>query len=167
MVNNPPPLDDPKSAMATARLLWTALLLGQCLLLGGASAFTLLHMGGHQVDTGHMLSYIALFMCITMIPAGYVLRSQMYKRHWVDSTVRPRGYLLGNVVLWAICEGISLLGLVAVVLSGELLPTVIPTVLALGVLVVNFPNGAAMMGQGSNNPYEHPLKPAVHRQPRR
>ncbi len=151
--------DEPKSAMATARLLWTMLLLGQGALLAGASALVLMNMGGQQPDTGYMLSYIALFMCVTMIPAGYVLRAQTYKRHWVGPSVRPRGYLLGNVILWAICEGIALLGLVATVFSGVLLPTLIPTILALGVLVVNFPNGAAMLGAGSNNPYEHPLPP--------
>ncbi|NJL30858.1 MAG: hypothetical protein HC898_04090 [Phycisphaerales bacterium] len=155
--------DQPQSALATARLLWTALLLGQAVLLFGACAFTLMQMGGGQTDTGHLLSYIALFMCLTMIPAGYVLRAQMYKRHWVGQAVRPRGYLLGNVILWAMCEGISLLGLVSVVLSGELIPNLIPTVLALGVLVVNFPNGAAMFGHGSNNPYEHALKPRPRR----
>ena len=85
---------------------------------------------------------------VIVIPIGYILRTQIYKRGWRGPVITPGAYLTGNVVLLGICEGSSLFGLVVTFLNGSLWPTIIPSVIAMGVGAINFPNGLAMQPTG-------------------
>lgn len=142
-----PPTDPTPAnrALTTTRLIWAAMLIGQVMFLfvivflwSSNAAF------GPSPDMAWLLFQAAVVTLIVAVPVGYVCRQQVYKRNWVGDAIKPQGYLTGNVVLLALCEGVSMLGLVATLLNGSLWPTLAPSVIAMAVQVINFPNGRAM-----------------------
>lgn len=133
------------NALLTVRLIWFALLSGQaafCLAIA-----MVWNAGGVEPLAPpliNLLTLINLAAVVVLVPLGYFIRNQCYKRHWHAHVVAPRGYVLGNVVLLAICEGLAMFGLVVTLLSGAIGLTIVPAVIALAVQLVNFPNGRAM-----------------------
>ena len=134
---------DPKRALLTARVIWAALLAGQVILL-----IVVTMMMGKVTGVGpaviNSLHFSSVGFLILAVPAAMFVRNQTYKKNWVGNRVTPQGYLRGNLILWAACEGASLLSLIVTLLAGALMPFVIPSAFSLAVLVVNFPNGAPM-----------------------
>ena len=142
--NTPGPMPADKALMTT-RLVWVALLMGQVMFLF-VIVFLWSSSGAFQPssDTAWILFLVAVVMLVLAVPVGYVCRQQIYKRNWVGDVITPQGYLTGNVVLLALCEGVSMLGLVATLLNGSLWPMLVPSVIAMTVQGINFPNGRAM-----------------------
>lgn len=132
-------------ALMTTRLIWAAMLMGQVIFL-----FVIVFLWSSSAsfqpspDTAWVLFLVTVAVLVSAVPVGYVCRQQIYKRNWVGDVITPQGYLTGNVVLLALCEGVSMLGLVATLLNGSLWPTLAPSVIAMAVQVINFPNGRAM-----------------------
>jgi hypothetical protein len=54
---------------------------------------------------GGILFEVAVLMLLMAVPAGYLLRGQIYKRGWQGPAIAPQAYVAGNVVLWAMGEG--------------------------------------------------------------
>ena len=138
----------PEASLRTTRAVWAALLLGQ---LGFLVAVVVMwNMGrgqGAAPEKARLLFYLSLLMLLS-IPVGYVVRSQMYKSGWEGNAVSPKAYFLGNLVLLALCEGVSLAGLVATFMNGSLWPTIVPSAIAMGVQAINFPHGGPMQPTG-------------------
>ena len=132
-----------KQAQARAWMVWAAQVMGLVTLATVLIALTVL--GERDKETPEfpffLLSLGALF---TALPAGLFIRGQVFKRHWVGEVVTPAGYLQGNLIAWACCEGVALMSLVFVLVSGELFPTVISAGVAGGLLLALWPNGRAM-----------------------
>ena len=126
-----------------ARIIWGALLMGQFAFMG-VVAFLL--NGGFEanVEVGQLVFYAAIAALLTGVPTGYVIRMQTYKKHWRENVITPQGYMAGNIILLAICEGASILGLIATLLSGAFGLPLAVCGLAMGVQIVNFPNGKPM-----------------------
>ena len=82
-------------------------------------------------------------MLVTSVPVGYFIRGQIYKKNWEGDVVTPKGYMMGNIVLLAMCEAVSLCGLVATMI-GHVVWFAVPSLLAMAVQVVNFPLGGPM-----------------------
>lgn len=150
-MNDPHEHLDPDRALLSSRVLWAALLGGQvvfiiviAVLQGQATGPTLGNPA--MLDT---LFWIAVAMVVLGVPVGYVLRMQMYKRYWERDVIRPRGYVTGNLLLWAVCEGASMFGLVLVMLAGDFWPWVLPSAAAMAVQVINFPDGKPMFAGGA------------------
>jgi len=127
------------------RVIWAAMLMGQGMFL---FVIVFLWSSGASFqpspDTAWLLFLVTVVVLVSAVPVGYVCRQQIYKRNWVGNVITPQGYLTGNIVLLALCEGVSMLGLVATLLNGSFWPTLAPSVIAIGVQVINFPNGRAM-----------------------
>jgi len=142
--------NNPREALMVARLIWVALLGGQIIL---AVAVVVLNWTGHQLEhaaVGGILAGISGLMLIGGVPAGLFIRGQILKRHWVGGAVQPGGYLTGNLILWAMIEGASIVGLIAALIAGSLWPYGVPAAAAIGLLAVLRPDGRAM--QPSPNP---------------
>ena len=158
MTDNPPPGEMTREkALMMIRMVWAALLAGQitflCVILviwSSQSGFKT------QPQTAQMLLYVSLGMLLTMVPVGYLLRSQIYKAHWREQAVAPMGYFMGNLLLLALCEGVALAGLVATLLDGQLLPAVLPSVAAMAIQVINWPHGLPMQPAFPNLPQQNP-----------
>ena len=133
-------------ALWTVRILWAALLMGQLIFLGVIVVVWETNPSFQpSPDVVKILFPIVIGMLLVGVPIGYVWRGQVYKRYWQDNVVAPQGYVGGNLFLLALCEGISLFGLATTMLNGSLWPTVVPSVIAMAVQVVNWPNGQAMV----------------------
>lgn len=135
----------PTSAVLTLRVLWGALLLGQVSLV-----VVILAMGEQRFQTDKMKDFVQglfwlswAFLAI-VVPAGYFLRNQIYKRYWREQAIEPGAYVIGNLLLLTMLEGMALFGWILALLGGRFLPTALPSFVAMGVQVINFPTGAPL-----------------------
>ena len=133
----------PAGALMALRVIWGALLFGQVALL---AVVVVLRGSGAQGpgESVTALFWLDVAFLGVAIAVGSFVRGQIYKRHWVGDVIMPRGYVLGNVVLLALLEAASIFGLLVTLLHGRLMPTVIPTFIAMGLQAINFPTGAPM-----------------------
>jgi len=139
----------PARTLLTARVLWYALVAGSVTFL---IFIAMLITRGltHPIadDAAQLLTRITWAMLLVALPLGYFLRMQCYKRHWRGELIAPQGYLVGNLILWALCEGCLLATLGVTLLVGTLWPAVAPALIALAVLFYNHPDGRAMFARG-------------------
>lgn len=91
-----------------------------------------------------MLLYVSAIALAVLTPMGYFARAQMYKAHWRGGAVTPGGYLMGNLVLLVFLQSAGLVALLAVLMIGRVLPTLLLALLALAVQLANFPHGRPM-----------------------
>jgi hypothetical protein len=137
----------PRQALLTTRIVWAAMLAGLLVFLIVVAVMVSQNAGpaaGGGDPIGLTVFYVALAALFVAVPVGYILRSQTYKRHWQDEIVTPSGYFIGNLMLWALLEGVAFLGLVATMLHGDFFPTILPTIAGMALMVINFPTGAPM-----------------------
>lgn len=140
-----------RRSLFTTRIVWFALLMGQLLFAGvvlfSNSTHTTPPSGGMEVMT-----YIVVGMFFLFVPTGYFLRMQIYKRHWQGDVVTHQGYYVGNLILWALCDGVALFGLVVTLVQREWGLAAVVSAAAMVVQLINFPTGAPMRPA---NPYQH------------
>lgn len=129
------------------RILWAALLAG-LLFFGVMVAVGIMNQAGEPaadtVELANLLLVLGVGLLVVLMPMGYFIRMQCYKRYWRGEVVAPEGYFKGNLVLLAICEGLALFGLVGCLMHGSFWPNVLTTLGALMVHMINFPTGRAM-----------------------
>ena len=136
-----------RSAIMTTRIIWAALLMGQVVFL---AVVLTLRQNAEESDAAktspisHMLFYTGVFMLIVAVPAAYFLRSTIYRRGGSDRNVTPQAYITGNILFLAICEGVSFVGLIGILLSGTMWPHLAISMVAIAVQSLNFPTGNVM-----------------------
>jgi hypothetical protein len=145
-------------ALLAGRVVWTAVLLFQVWALfsvatarpnpvnetppGGWDAPTVAAMSRVGLHPKRRQVYVCLGLAVVVMVLGHGARTQTYKRYWRQHRIAPRGYLLGNVILWCGCAGAA--GLVYASGRGPLWMTTLPAVAVVGVHLIQFPNGRAM-----------------------
>ncbi|MEX0774900.1 MAG: hypothetical protein WD042_04195 [Phycisphaeraceae bacterium] len=126
------------------RIIWLAMLMGEV----GFMAVIAVLIGNQSVqaeaELARLMLLISTGMLLTLVPLGYFIRSQIYKRHWVGDAVTAQGYVTGNIVLLALCEASAFAGLLGCMFGGSFWPGAVPVVLAMIVQVINYPTGSAM-----------------------
>lgn len=129
----------PQQAVVLARVIWGALVAGQV-------AFAVMVLVGlpETAELGDPslypeLLYVSVAMLVVLTAAGYFGRMQVYKANWQGHAVTPRGYLMGNLLLFILLETVSIAALVAVVVTQKVMPTVVVAALSLLIQLVNFP----------------------------
>lgn len=95
------------------------------------------------------------------IPAAFFIRSRIFKGYWQGQLVSPRNYLFGMLLIWCALELGGLLSLIGCLMSGKLVPTLVPGLLAFMLFTPLWPNGHAMTRRLKN---EH--DPADYEEPR-
>jgi len=115
---------------------------------GGGSASG----GGSVSGGGQTLMIVSLTAVIGTAALGYFLRMQAYKKHWVGSRIERAGYFTGNLLLLALIEAGALVAVVCAYLAGGVGQELMPLILSLILLALNFPNGRAMLHQGGHLP---------------
>jgi len=128
------------------RLLWGAMLMGQVAFLVVLVVLILQGMQGYVTDAGtaQNLLYISSGVMIFGALVGYFLRMQIYKAGWENDHVKPDAYFMGNLILFATLETVSLVALVSVLLVAQLIPFALPALVALILMAVNFPSSSPM-----------------------
>jgi hypothetical protein len=139
-----------KRMLLTTRVMWFALLAGQLVWV----MFVAMLISNGMVapvkdEVAAKFLIVSWAMVIVAVPLGYFLRMQTYKRHWQADVIAPQGYLVGNLFLWALCEGCSVVTIGFALLEGTLWPSLVPSLVALSVQVFNYPDGRAMFPPGA------------------
>lgn len=127
--------------LLVARILWASLLAGEVAF--AAIVIVLLANGNlapQAPQSAGLFTVVAACMLVTCVPLGYFLRGQIYKRGWRGHVIEPPAYMSGNLVLWAMCEGVAMFGLTALLVTGGWAALGV-AVVAAGVQVINYPNG--------------------------
>src|SRR5690606_27539302 len=94
-----------------------------------------------NVSASQVLLGVNSVMLLICVAIGYFARMQLYKRHWHDNVVQPEGYFSGNLMLFALCEGMALLSIVNAMMAQEWYPYLLPGLAAVLVILINFPTG--------------------------
>ena len=145
MAAGPFDLLSPKTALLNVRIVWGALLFG---VIAFMFVVIFLLAGDQQPplepQTSTIMFIVSLVMLATTVPVGYFVRMQVYKRSWQGDVISPAGYTTGNIILLACCEGPAFFALILVLMNGSFWPAIIPAAIAMGIMVINFPNGRAM-----------------------
>lgn len=136
---------DPKAALLNLRIIWAVLLTGVIVFM-----FVVMVQqaaGRPPQPTAPFITIItgvSWGMLAITIPIGYFVRMQVYKRSWRGDVISPAGYTIGNLFLFGCCESVALFSSIALMLIGSVWPTIMPGLIAMAVMVINFPNGRAM-----------------------
>ena len=141
---------EPMPKLTLLRIAWGAMLLGQLTFAAvvGALLFLSGDAEGSMVDAGfaHTLFLIAVGLIIVAVPVALFVRNQVYKANWVGNAITPDGYFNGNIVLFAVMDGVASLALVGLfVTAGHW-----------GFAAVA---AAAILAHGANFPTGRPLQP--------
>jgi hypothetical protein len=124
------------------RIIWGALLMGQVMYL----ALTTLVLGKSvpRPDPAmtQLFLYVAVGMLAVMIPTAFVVRAVIYRGgRDEDGLIAPAKYATGNIVFWAMCEGVGLAAITFGLLNQGRGPVLFVAAVAIAVQVVNFPTG--------------------------
>lgn len=131
-----------------SRVLWAGLIGAQCLFGLTVVVLILVKAVPHQPQWYPMLLYVSAVTLAGGTAMAYFARSQMYKANWRGQAVTPRGYVMGNVVLLVLLNTVTLVALLAVLMIGRVMPTLLIALLALLVQCANFPHGRPMQPRG-------------------
>ncbi|MEM6458503.1 MAG: hypothetical protein AAF710_03835 [Planctomycetota bacterium] len=137
--------DEALSPIQTLRVIWGAVLMGLVTVMG---VMVFLTLGGEPAEEAvnesgglPIVSLIAAGLLITTIPAGYFVRNQVYKANWRGDAVTAEGYQKGNIVFYALIEFPAVVAAISVLVEGAVWPHLIPWLVTVGLLLVNFPTG--------------------------
>lgn len=133
-------------ALLTTRVVWACLIAGQALfavsiaVLNAQGALS----GDADAQLKRLLFVVSLGMAGVLIPLGYFLRLQTYKRYWQGDTIHPQGYYTGNLILLALCELVGIFALLGVFVATQWWPYALGAGVAVLVQVINWPTGLPM-----------------------
>jgi len=132
--------------LMTARIIWGAMLMGQIMFLAiivlvlWPNARPEQRMGDDVLRT---MFYVGVGMLVSGVFVGYLLRSKIAVPG-PDGLIDGGRYFTGNILLWAIMEGVSMFGLVMMLLDQKPWPFLGIVIVAMAVQAINFPTGNAM-----------------------
>jgi hypothetical protein len=92
----------------------------------------------------------AAAVLVTAVPVTVFVRKRIFAQGLENGVVKPQDYLRGNIIVWATIEAATLLSLVGCIVSGAIMPNIIPGVFAVVLFVMLWPDGKAMKPGGGN-----------------
>ena len=148
--NSDGPTMPARGVLATIRIIWAAMLMGELVFLG--VIFFLLRGGNPPApaaaEVTRTLLFASIFFLVVAVVVGYFLRSRLYEPRQADGSVAPGKYVTGNIILLALCEGAAFFGLVVCMLSGHFLPAIFVPAVGMAIQLLNFPTGAPLEPTG-------------------
>jgi len=135
-----------------ARIVWAMILMSQ---IGSgivAIVFGLQAAMKASPELVRILTIVTGAMLLLEVPLGYLMRSQFYKKNWRGNVITPRGYMSGNIVLWAMLASVALSGAVTTLLAGSLGLPIGLAGIAILFMLINFPTGKPLAP--ATNPYQ-------------
>ncbi len=85
------------------------------------------------------MAYLAI-----AVPGSFFLRSREFKGYWTGECVSPSHYLKGMLSVWLTMEVGGLLALTGCLVTGALLPNLLPALVAFILFIPFWPSGRAM-----------------------
>lgn len=78
------------------------------------------------------------------VPSAFFWRGRIFRGYWEGRTVSPRDYLVGMMTIWIAIEIGGLFALLGCLMTGTLLPNLLPALLAFMLFTPLWPNGHSM-----------------------
>ena len=144
-----------KRTLTLLRLIW-AVLAAEVVALGVVVYLILAdRQGGGATPTDADDSRLLIVSLIAVIlggAIGYFLRMQAYKKRWVGNRIEREGYFAGNLFLFAFVEIGALVAVVCAYLADGSGRELMPLLVSLIMLALNFPNGRPMLADAGQLP---------------
>lgn len=142
------PIESRKQALRVARAAWLAMLVFQ-VGVGVVAWFVIASQstttpGGPSGSTNVVVAGVALAVLLAGTFAGYFLRQQAFKTGWTGNAVSPQAFVKGMILLYAPVEGAGTIASVLAIVTGQAVPYLALTALAIAVLAINFPTVSPM-----------------------
>jgi hypothetical protein len=146
-----------RQQLMALRLIWAAMLIGPLVFLVMLVGFILPH---HAVPFNEprmkMMFMACMTILVTALPIAYALRALTYGKKLEDGTIPVSRYMTGNIIFWAICEGLAFFALICVMLNGTMTPFVWLALFVIANQAVNFPIAGRMIPSGPRPIHPHP-----------
>jgi hypothetical protein len=88
---------------------------------------------------------IAMAAIAVGLPAAFFVRSRLFKDYWEGKVVSPKDYLRGMMTIWLTLEIIGVFSLLGCIVTGSLVPCMVPALLAFMFFAPFWPSGDAMV----------------------
>lgn len=125
--------------------VWLAYLVTPLFVVIGSILFLMVSNGAVHKGLGETWFITMMIWIAVGIPLAFYVRSRMYfSRYWEGKTVSPRQYFRGMLLVWTVIELAGVLSMIGCLVTGELIPNLIPALLAFVVFLTQWPNGSAM-----------------------
>lgn len=154
----------PAQALRLAWWAWVVMLAAPFVLFL-AVILVLQQMNGGETGGRETLGFtwfvIATAWLLIVVPLSFFWQSRIFRAYYAGNRVAPRDYLVGKLIVWGTIEFGGIFSLVGCLVSGDLLPCLIPALLAFMFFVPLWPSGRAMReGVGDTD------DPQAYREPR-
>ena len=130
----------PTNPLLILRIIWTALLMGECAFL----AIIVFSILPHQPKPDHpmpILVWVAAAMLLTIVPITFAIRLRIHNRTDPTGHLPPTAYATGNIMFWAGCESVAFFSLMVTLVNGSLMPTLIIALIAMATQAITFTLG--------------------------
>ena len=138
---------DPSAAMTLRRawVIWFALLVSPFILFL-VTVWKLMDEEGSIASPALARGWFlgSMTYLAVVVPAAFFWRSRIFKAYWSGQVVAPRDYLKGMFTVWFALETGSIFGLIGCLVSGRVLPCLLPALVAFIIYIPLWPSGRAM-----------------------
>ena len=144
--NNTSGTPSPEKSLVTLRIIWAALLFGELLLM----AVMFLQVLPKQATIANpqpVFSWVSLGMLVTIVPAAFLLRTLFFSRARQSNPIKTGMIVTGSIIFWAGCEVVGYFAIVAMMLNGSAMPTILYAAVAMSCQLATFPRSADLFAQ--------------------
>lgn len=141
--------------------IWIAYLVTPFFVLIGSVVYLMVQDAAVHKSLGETWFITMMVWIAVGIPLAFYVRSKVYfQNYWQGKTVSARQYFRGMLLVWTVIELAGLLSLVGCIVTGELIPNLIPALIAFVVFITQWPNASAMTEMSGNKDdasvFQHP-----------
>lgn len=142
--------------------IWITYLLIPMFMFMGTVLYFLIYTPAANLALGESWFVVMMILIAAGVPLTFYARSRLYfYGYWSGRTVTPGEYLRGMVLTWTVIEIAGVLSLLGCIMTGELMPNIMPALLAFVLFITQWPNASAMTDNTGSD-----ADPAVFRHPR-
>lgn len=132
-------------ALRLAWIWWTVFLLTPAAVFVVVMWSLVFGTGAERETLGLVFFVASLVWLLFATPLAFLLRHHVFRSYWEGRTVDPESYLKGMITIWIAPEVGGIIALVGVLLSGSLLPNLLPAAVAFMLFAPFWPSGRAMV----------------------
>ena len=135
---------DPERVHRTAKLLWFALIMSQVIFAVSAVVVVVNSGVTQNASLGQLLLLVTFGAAVITFPAGLFVHRLGMKQRKPDGSVDPQAFMMAHILLWAMCESVTVISLLSYLFSGTFIPHVLPAAVSLVIQVRYWPDRAAL-----------------------
>jgi hypothetical protein len=127
--------------MLPLRIIWGALLMGPIWTLVVLSIVKPNQPA--QPNLHPLADYICMAMLVVGVPVGFAIRSYRLRSARAQGVDPMRGFVVGNIIFWATCEGTAFTSMILAFVSLWTWPLGVCTGVPLALQLLTFPRGVS------------------------